>query len=64
MVISQKRLNFGMKRNYTIQDNTGGNGLENRCSIPELRLLRPQKAARPLRISLELSQTAEVTPSL
>jgi hypothetical protein len=32
MVISQKRLNFGTKWNYTIQDNTGGNGLGNRCS--------------------------------
>jgi len=33
MVIIQKRLNFGMKRNCKIQDNMGGNGLGNRCSI-------------------------------
>jgi hypothetical protein len=33
MVISQKRLNFLTKWNYTIQDNTGGNGLGNRCPI-------------------------------
>jgi hypothetical protein len=30
LVISQKRLNFGMKRNCKIQDNMGGNGLGNR----------------------------------
>jgi hypothetical protein len=32
MVISQKRLNFGMKRNCKIQDKMGCNGLGNRCS--------------------------------
>jgi hypothetical protein len=33
MVISQNRLNFGMKRNCTAQDKMGCNGLGNRCSI-------------------------------
>jgi hypothetical protein len=33
MVISQKRLNFGTKRNCTIQGKMGCNGLGNRCSI-------------------------------
>jgi hypothetical protein len=33
MVISQKRLNFWMKRDCKVQDNMGGNGLGNRCSI-------------------------------
>src|SRR5450759_4625731 len=32
MVISQKPLNFGMKRHCKIQDNMGGNGLGNRRS--------------------------------
>jgi hypothetical protein len=32
LVISQKRLNFGMKRNCKIQDKMGCNGLGNRCS--------------------------------
>ena len=30
VVINQKRLNFRMKRNRTIQDNMAGNGLGNR----------------------------------
>jgi hypothetical protein len=33
LVINQKRLNFGIKRHCMIQDNMGGNGLGNRCSI-------------------------------
>jgi hypothetical protein len=33
LVISQKRLNFGMKRNCKIQGKMGCNGLGNRCSI-------------------------------
>jgi hypothetical protein len=33
MVISQKHLNFRTKRACKVQDNTGGNGLGNRCSI-------------------------------
>jgi hypothetical protein len=33
MAISQKRLNFGMKRNCKIQGKMGCNGLGNRCSI-------------------------------
>jgi hypothetical protein len=33
MVISQKRPNFWMKRDCKVQDNMGGNGLGNRCSI-------------------------------
>jgi hypothetical protein len=32
MMISQKSLNFGMKSNCPIQDNTVGNGLGNRSS--------------------------------
>jgi hypothetical protein len=31
-VISQKRLNFRMKRDCKVQDNMGGNGLGNRRS--------------------------------
>src|SRR5664280_1341499 len=31
MVISQKRLNFRMKRNCKLQDKMGCNGLGNRC---------------------------------
>jgi hypothetical protein len=33
LVISQKRLNFGMKRHCKIQDKMVCNGLGNRCSI-------------------------------
>jgi hypothetical protein len=47
MVISQKPLNFGMKRHCKIQDNTAGNGLGNRCSIPELS---PHRSTRYLRL--------------
>jgi hypothetical protein len=36
MVIRQKRLNFGTKRHRKIQDNMGGNGLGNRCSVEAL----------------------------
>jgi hypothetical protein len=37
MVISQKRLNFGMKRNYKVQGKMGCNGLGNRCSTKRPR---------------------------
>jgi hypothetical protein len=47
MVISQKRLNFGMKQNCTIQDIMAGNGLGNRCSIPDLS---PHRSTRCLRL--------------
>jgi hypothetical protein len=36
LVISQKRLNFGMKRNCKIQGKMGCNGLGNRCSVEAL----------------------------
>ncbi len=45
LVIIQKRLNFRMKRNCTIQDSTAGNGLGNRC-LRERPRTEPQ-AARP-----------------
>jgi hypothetical protein len=32
IAISQKRLNFGRKRDCKVQDNMGGNGLGSRCS--------------------------------
>ena len=47
MVISQKRLYFGMKRNCMIQGKIGCNGLGNRCSIPELS---PHRSTRCLRL--------------
>jgi hypothetical protein len=47
MVISQKRLNLRVKRNCKVQDNMGGNGLGNRCSIPKLS---PHRSTRCLRL--------------
>jgi hypothetical protein len=47
MVISQNRLNFGMKRHCKIQDKMVCNGLGNRCSIPELS---PHRSTRCLRL--------------
>ena len=47
MVIGQKRLNFGIKRNCKIQGEMVCNGLGNRCSIPELS---PHRSTRYLRL--------------
>jgi hypothetical protein len=50
LVISQKRLNFGMKRNYKIQGEMGCNGLGNRCSTkcrePKFRGVAPADMPR------------------
>ena len=49
LVIWQKRLNFGTKRNCKIQDNMGCNGLGNRCPSqkkcePKLRDIAPAES--------------------
>ena len=54
MVISQKRLNFGMKRNCTIQDNMAGNGLGNLC---------PSKKNANLNFEISRRRSAKVTSS-
>jgi hypothetical protein len=64
MVISQKRLNFWMKQNCTIQDNMGGNGLGNRCSIPELPPHRSTRCLRRVHVDFEsnsLGNTSQIS---
>jgi hypothetical protein len=44
LVISQKRLNFGMKHNCKIQGKMGCNGLGNRFDYQFINALRPNVA--------------------